>query len=124
MRRRKPQLFDRAVTEAMHFLDPRSYCRRTKDGSGMQTFRFGEDMAELRKMAFERSRGYCEMPINGLLGHRCQRNISWDSSEMHHQPSLSAGGDDSLEGVLMVCRRCHTERHNRITKFRRANANK
>lgn len=119
MKRRKPQLFDRAATEAAGFADPRSYIRRLKDGTGVQTFRFGLDMAELRKMAFERSRGYCEQQINGLLGHRCQRNISWETFELDHQPSLSHGGDDSLEGVVASCARCHVNRHNRVTKWKK-----
>lgn len=119
MKRRKPHLFDREATEAAGFVDPRSYIRRSKDGGTPLVFRFGLDMNELRKMAFERSRGFCEQLINGLLGHRCQRNVSWETGELHHSPPLSAGGDDSLESVRFVCRRCHVNSHNRITKWKR-----
>lgn len=119
MRRRKPQLFDSAATQAAGFQDPRSYIRRSKDSGALLVYRFGLDMAELRKMAFERSRGYCEMPINGLLGHRCQRNVSWETGELHHSPALSSGGDDSLESVKFICKQCHVNSHNRVTKWKK-----
>ena len=119
MKRRKPQLFDRAAADAAGFADPRSYIRRTKDGSGMQVFRFGDDMAKLRLMAFERSRGFCEMPINGLLGRRCQRSVDWTTGELHHSPALSSGGDDSLESVKFICKQCHVNSHNRVTKWKK-----
>jgi len=112
---------DEAATAAAGFLDPRSYAKRAKDGE-TQYYRFGQDMHDLRMDAFERSKGYCEMPIHGVTGVRCSRNISWDTFELDHNPSLAQGGDDSLEGVRAICRRCHVARHNRITKFRRGAA--
>jgi hypothetical protein len=115
-------LFDKEATDAAGFLDNRSYIKRSRDGNNL-TFRFGEDMGLLRRRVFERSRGFCEMPVNGFTaGIRCQRNISWETMELDHNPSLAQGGDDSLEGTRAICRRCHTMRHNRITKFGRANA--
>lgn len=121
MKRRKPQLIDREATAAAGFLDPRSYIKRSKDGESL-CFLFGADMEALRRLAFERSKFHCEMPINGYsTGIRCNRNIDWATMELDHNPSLAQGGDDSLEGVRCICRRCHLARHNRVTKFRMAN---
>jgi hypothetical protein len=105
MKRRKPQHIDVEATQAAGFLDPRSYIRRGK------VFRFGLDMEALRQAVFNRSRGYCEMRIRGMLGHRCNRNISWETFELHHEPSLGQGGCDTLEGTMASCRRCHHARH-------------
>jgi hypothetical protein len=122
MKRRKPMFKDEEATKAAGFLDPRSYIKRSRDG-GNRTFLFGDDMTQLRRRVFERSRGYCEMPVNGFTSAvRCQRNIDWETFELDHNPSLAQGGDDTEEGTRALCRRCHTMRHNRITKFRRANA--
>jgi len=114
VKRLHPRIFDREATAAMGFLDHRSYVRKLKQ------FRFGKDMETLRRSAFERSKGFCEQRINGVLGARCQRNISWETLELDHQPSLAQGGDDSLEGVVASCRRCHQRRHNRQVKSDRA----
>jgi hypothetical protein len=117
MKRRKPQMIDREATAAAGFLDKRSYIKRGKDGDNL-TFRFGEDMMALRKRKFEESKGFCQMPISGFTaGVRCNRNVSWETAELDHNPSLAQGGDDSLEGTRIICRRCHLSRHNRITKF-------
>lgn len=119
MKRRNPQLIDREATAAAGFLDPRSYIKRGRDGVD-RTFLFGEDMTALRRKVFERCRNHCEMPVNGYsTGIRCNRNIDWATSEMHHSPSLFQGGDDSLEGVLMICRRCHVAAHHRTTRWRK-----
>lgn len=137
VKRRKPYLWDKEATAAAGFLDERSYIKRTKDGE-LRCYRFGEDMTRLRVQAFNRAGGaaeyylvngyrevvlhhdhaYCEMPIRGVTGVRCNRNISWETMELDHNPSLANDGDDSLEGVRAICRRCHICRHNRITKFR------
>jgi hypothetical protein len=93
---------------AAGFKDKQSYIRRGKQ------YRFGIDMGTLRTYVFERSRGYCEMRVNGILGGRCQRNISLETMELHHEPPKSQGGDDSPEGTLASCRRCHVARHGRI----------
>jgi 5-methylcytosine-specific restriction endonuclease McrA len=110
MKRRNPGFIDKEATAASGFLDPLSYIRRGKQ------YRFGADIGTLRLAVFERSGGYCEMRINGILGHRCQRNISYETMEMHHEPPLSQGGDDSLEGCLGSCRRCHIARHARTIR--------
>lgn len=110
MKRAHPQIIDREETDAMKFKDPRSYVRRGK------TYRFGEDVLDLRTLLFERSKGYCEMITRGYLNARCQRNISWETFEMHHEPPRSQGGDDSLEGVLASCKRCHVSRHGRVIR--------
>ena len=116
MKRRKPQLLDREATALAGFVDPRSYVKRAKDGE-MQSYRFGDDMTILRRRVFERSRGYCEMPISGYTnGIRCQRNIDWETMELDHNPSLAQGGDDSEEGTRAICRRCHVARHNRSVR--------
>lgn len=111
MKRRKPQIIDREATAAAGFLDKRSYIRKGK------RFLFGEDMKALRILAFTRSKGFCEQRLRGVLGGQCNRNISWETMELDHQPSLAQGGDDSLEGVVASCKRCHVSRHNRVTKF-------
>ena len=113
MKRLHPMRIDVEATQAFGFKDKRSYIRKGK------IFRFGEDMTELRKQVFERSRGFCEMPINGVLSGRCQRNISWETGEMHHRPTLAQGGDDTPEGVLMICRRCHVAAHGRTTRWQK-----
>lgn len=119
-KRLHPRVFDREATAAAGFLDKRSYIRKGKE------FRFGEDMKALRIYVFTRSRGFCEQKINGVLGHRCQRNISWETFELDHQPSLAQGGDDTPEGTVASCRRCHVARHGRVILSdradRRANA--
>lgn len=122
MRRHHPQRIDKEATAAAGFVDPRSYCRRTRDTGELMTYRFGLDMQALRQKAFERSKGFCEMPLNGTLSHRCNRNVTWETGELHHSPSLANGGDDSIECVLFICRRCHIASHGRTTRFRRANA--
>lgn len=111
MKRRKPLTIDYEATAAAGFLDPRSYIRKGK------TFLFGQDMTELRMRAFERSVGFCEQPLRGVLHSRCQRNISWETMELGHQPSLGQGGDDTLEGVVASCRRCHVTRHGRYPRW-------
>jgi len=116
MKRRHPNLYDKEATEAAHFDDPRSYIKRSKDGE-LLTYLFGVDMTALRKAAFERSKGFCEVPIHGFNGHRCNRNVDWETAELHHAPPKSQGGDDSLASVLISCRRCHVAAHNRVTKF-------
>ena len=95
-----------------HDKKKRSYIR--PDG---RIYRFGVDIEPLRRLAFERSKGFCEMRIRGILGGQCQRNISWETMEMHHEPPKSRGGDDSLEGVLASCRRCHISRHGRYPQW-------
>ena len=116
MKRRNPRVIDAEATALAGFTDHRSYIKRNKDGDS-QTFLFGDDLTQLRRRAFDRSRGFCEMPLRGFTGQRCNRNISWETGELHHRPSLSQGGDDSLEGVLFICRRCHVATHGRITRF-------
>lgn len=117
MKRRKPQLIDREATAAAEFLDRRSYIKRSRKTGESLTFLFGEDMTALRKRVFERSRGYCEMPIAGYAGGlRCQRNITWETAELDHNPSLAQGGDDTEEGTRIICRRCHLARHNRSVR--------
>ena len=118
MKRRKPYLLDKEATAAAGFLDERSYVKRTKDGE-LRYYRFGEDMRQLRLETFARSKGYCEMPIPGGPGARCNRNIAWETMELDHNPSLANDGDDSLEGVRAICRGCHQIRHNRTTKWTR-----
>jgi hypothetical protein len=110
VKRKHPQLIDHEATALAGFRDPRSYVKRSKAGN-LLTFLFGLDMAALRQKVFERSRGCCEMRLRGVLGGRCQRNIAWETMELHHEPSLGQGGCDTEEGTLASCRRCHHARH-------------
>lgn len=120
MKRKKPQIIDVEATAAAGFIDPRSYVKRMKDGESA-TFLFGLDMTALRRRVFERSRGFCEMPLRGYTaGIRCDRNISWDTFELDHNPSLAQGGDDTEEGTRAICKRCHIARHNRSVRSDRA----
>jgi hypothetical protein len=114
MRRRLPGFYDTAATELAGFLDPRSYIRRNKE------YRFGKDMERLRNEAFARSRGFCEMRINGILGGFCQRPVTLEFCELHHEPPLSQGGDDSIDGVLISCKNCHIARHGRVIRSDKA----
>lgn len=136
MKRRKPYLFDHEATAAAGFMDPNSYIKRTKDGE-LHTFLFGADMTALRVKVFNRAGGaaelftvngrwevlvhkdsaFCEMKIHGVLGHRCNRNVSWQTCELHHEPPKSQGGYDSPESTLLSCHRCQVVRHNRVTRF-------
>jgi len=110
--------FDATATAEAMFTDKRSYCKRAKDGEMLQ-YRFGDDVTQLRRQAFDRSQGFCESPRSGFNGKRCGTPITWESSEMHHSPSLGQGGDDSLGGVLMICKPCHVASHGRTTRFGR-----
>jgi 5-methylcytosine-specific restriction endonuclease McrA len=110
VKRRKPGFIDKEATAAACFLDPRSYIRRGKQ------YRFGEDMKALRILVFTRSNGHCEMRTSGILSPTCQWNIRFETMEMHHEPPLSQGGDDSLEGCLASCRKCHIARHGRTIR--------
>jgi len=118
VKRLHPRIIDREATAAAGFADNRSYIRKGK------TFLFGDDMTELRRDVFERSKGFCEQRVNGILGGRCQRNISWETMELDHQPSLAQGGDDTPEGTVASCRRCHQQRHNRQVKSDRRAADR
>jgi hypothetical protein len=111
MKRRNPMFKDEEATAAAHFLDKRSYVRRGKQ------YRFGDDMALLRAIVFTRCGGFCEMPVRGILSLRCHRNIDFSTMELHHEPPLSRDGDDSPEGCLASCRRCHVARHGRTTRW-------
>ena len=90
----------------------RSYIR--PDG---RVYRFGVDVEPLRREVFQRSNGFCEMPLRGVLNGLCNRNIFWETFELHHEPPKSRGGDDSPEGTRASCRRCHVQRHGRVLRF-------
>jgi hypothetical protein len=118
VKRRKPMLIDREATAAAGFIDSRSYIKRSRRTGDQLTFLFGLDMANLRRRKFDESKGFCQMPVNGVLGLRCNRNVTWETAELDHDPSLANGGDDTMEGTRIICRRCHVARHNRTTKWR------
>lgn len=109
-------VIDVEATAAAGFLDPLSYKKRSKSGEILQ-FLFGLDMAALRHSVFLRSKGFCESPVNGFKGHRCGRNITEETGELHHSPTRAQGGDDSLESTLFICRRCHCAAHGRVTRW-------
>lgn len=96
---------DREATEARKFSHQDSYVR--PDG---REHLFGADMSARRKEVWIRSKGFCEMPM-------CQRNISEETFEMHHDKHRSKGGDDSMANLLASCRRCHTAHHNRYPRL-------
>lgn len=109
---------DKEATKRMGFFNPKSYV--TFAG---KEFRFGKDMEHMRLRVFERSKGFCEMPLKGDLAKMtCQRNISWETFEMHHEPPRSKGGDDSFENLRASCRRCHQARHARTLHWTKGNA--
>jgi len=100
VRKKRGHRIDEDATLEMQFKDPRSWVHR--DG---RVFRAGEDMTELREACFDRSRGKCEMKVEG--GHRCYRLIAWSTFEMHHDPPRSKGGSDELSKVVASCKDCH-----------------
>lgn len=120
---------DKEATKKMGFFNPKSYV--TFAG---KEFRKGEDMEHMRLKVFERSKGYCEMPLWEPLMHNsklmgisvchgiCQRNISWETFEMHHKIHRSKGGDDSFENLVASCRRCHVSHHGRTLRWTKGNA--
>jgi 5-methylcytosine-specific restriction endonuclease McrA len=114
MKRRHPQIIDREATAVAQFKDKASYIRRGK------FYLFGLDLLALRTAVFERSKGFCEMPIRGVTEHRCNRNIFWETMEMHHEPPLSKGGQDHIDTVVASCQRCHVARHGRVIRSDRA----
>jgi 5-methylcytosine-specific restriction endonuclease McrA len=109
MKRVNPMFKDETATAAARFADKRSYIRRGR------RYLFGADMKFLREAVYQRSEGYCEMPLSGIIGI-CQRNIDRETMELHHEPPLSQGGDDSLDGCLASCARCHVARHGRTIR--------
>ena len=54
----------------------------------------------LRRRVFERD------------GYRCQQCGKAGRLEAHHVVELAAGGVDSMENVLTLCRGCHIAHHN------------
>jgi 5-methylcytosine-specific restriction endonuclease McrA len=104
---------DREKTAAQKFADPRSWCHR--DG---REFLFGQDMSNRRHEVWLRSKGFCEMPIRGVLGGYCNCNISWETFELHHRTSRANGGDEAMENLVASCRRCHVHHHNRSPQMR------
>ena len=111
---------DKEATKKMSFFNPKSYV--TFAG---KEFRKGEDMEHMRLKVFERSKGFCEMPcmaVPARFGFSCQRNISWETFEMHHKIHRSKGGDDSFENLVASCRRCHVSHHGRTLRWTRGRA--
>lgn len=83
---------------------------------------YGDDMTELRRKAFIRSRGQCEMIVKcslpecnegGKCWHTyfCLKPITWESMELchtRHGPNKS----DTLATVRAGCKECHRKQHN------------
>ena len=90
---------DEIETVKRAYLDPRSFA--AKDG---REFLMGEDWLVRRHEAWERSGGFCEEP-------GCNRCLSEETGEPHHEKFRSKGGDDSLANIRFVCRRCHRSKH-------------
>jgi hypothetical protein len=115
MKRTHPGIIDKEATVAAGFTDPRSYIRQGK------TYLFGADMHALRQRVFDRSRGYCEMRSQGV---GCQSRITWETMELHHQPTRAQGGDDSEGATKASCRRCHSAFHARNIRSDKAERRK
>jgi 5-methylcytosine-specific restriction endonuclease McrA len=96
---RKRHNVDHEVTEACHFLDPRSYV--TQRG---KLFRFGADKQMLRRMCFERDNSSCTS---------CAKRRPAEDLDMHHVVPLGRGGDDKLSNVTTRCKwsDCHKKEH-------------
>lgn len=95
---RKRHAFDPEATAAMQFADKRSYV--TVDG---KQFRLGTDMIRIREAVYLRDMGICQ---------ECKKPIGLSQDELDHFPlSRGQGGDDSMENLRIVHRRCHVLRH-------------
>jgi 5-methylcytosine-specific restriction endonuclease McrA len=114
VKRRNPMFKDTEATDAAEFKDQASYIRRGK------FYLFGLDLLALREAVFKRSEGFCEMSIRGITDQRCNRNISFETMEMHHEPPKSKGGHDHIDLVVASCRRCHIARHGRTVRSDKA----
>lgn len=99
-------------------LNPVSKTRRSRSGKpgklGIVRL-YGEDMTKLRREAFERSRGLCEMMRNGVF---CFWPITFDNMELAHIRNKRMYGD-TIDNVQCSCKArsdgqpgCHALSHN------------
>lgn len=66
----------------------------------------GVDMTELRKQAYLRSNGFCEMKLNA----QCGGYTPWKSGELAHIRTKRNHGD-SISNVKWSCAGCHRISH-------------
>jgi len=72
-----------------------------------------KDCRHVRKSVFKRDGGRCQ---------RCGCNVSMSqmdsqkTAETHHLIPKSAGGPDTPENLLLLCRSCHEDAHNILKK--------
>jgi len=59
--------------------------------------------------------GYGEQDI--ALCENCQKEIA---SDIHHIRFKSRGGEDSIENLMALCRKCHKKAHFEMTPYLRA----
>ena len=57
---------------------------------------------KLRHAIYQRAFGACEV---------CYRWTSFNEFDLHHKRSRGAGGSDTKENVIGVCRECHNKIH-------------
>ena len=103
---RKVHKLDHALTASMGYADKRSY--RTIHG---KEFLFGMDKSDRRAEIYQRDYGTCSY---------CGCFAGWDAGEWHHDPPLSKGGDDSMDGGKWTCRPCHRREDGRNVRWSRA----
>jgi hypothetical protein len=106
---RKRHKFDIERTANAGFLDKRSYW--TVHG---KVFLFGADKSARREEIYRRDQGTC-CYCGCLAGWNSFSG--WDAGEWHHDPPLSKGGDDSLEGGKWTCKPCHRREDGRQVRW-------
>lgn len=76
---------------------------------------YGDDMTDLRRKAFERSGGRCEMmkilSIATCIVGRCNAPITWETMELCHDEHGPRKSDE-LAKVKAGCKECHRNQHN------------
>ena len=61
----------------------------------------GKPLRELNELIYERDYRHCCI---------CETYIE-EGTKFHHEPTKGQGGQDVINGGLMLCGRCHGERH-------------
>lgn len=96
---RRPKC-DLLATESRLFLDKRSHVKL----SGKVKL-FGQDMRVMHDFVMARD------------NFRCVQCGAVSQLEMDHIITRARGGDDSESNLRILCKICHTERHNRVPRF-------
>lgn len=83
------------------FQDKRSRIGYRPDGSEFWDL-CGRDMGIMRNRVFIRDKMICQV---------CGMMLMLSECELHHVRSRGKGGDDQIENLACICRRCHQKAH-------------